>query len=69
MKNPLFSKYSLFEIFDGSKKMELIKTDLSYNELCNFLKENQYKLFSKYVRLKIFNHWWDANTFLKKEVD
>lgn len=62
-------KNSLFEILDGSKKMESIQTDLSYNDLCKYLLKNRYKLFNKYVRIKIMNRWWDADKFINQELN
>lgn len=62
-------KDSLFEILDGSKDMEAIKSNLSYDDLCTYLAENEGKLFRKYVRIKILNYWWDADKFLKQEVN
>lgn len=39
-------KNSKFEILDGLK---IIKSNLSYNDVCNFLFENKYKLFNIYI--------------------
>jgi hypothetical protein len=58
-------KNSNFEIYDGS---ELIKSDFSYNDVCKYLSENKYKLFNKYVKIKILNKCWDAEYFLKHEL-
>ena len=58
-------KNSKFEILDGSKKMEIIESDLSYNDVCDYLFKNKYKLFNKYVMIKILNKSWDAEYFFK----
>lgn len=58
-------KNSIFDIYDGS---EIIETRLSYDYVCKYLNSNKYKLFCKYVRVKILNKWWDADYFLKHEV-
>lgn len=61
-------KNSKFEILDGSKKMEIIESDLSYNDVCDYLYKNKYKLFNKYVIIKILNKNWDAEYFLNNEI-
>ena len=61
-------KNSKFEILEGSNKMEIIESDLSYNEVCSYLFKNKYKLFNKYVRIKILNKNWDADYFLNNEI-
>ncbi len=59
-------KNSKFEILD---KMEVIESDLSYDEVCDYLFKNKYKLFNKYVRIKILNKNWDAEYFLNNEIE
>ena len=61
-------KNSKFEILDGSNKMEIIESDLSYNDVCDYLFKNKYKLFNKYVRIKILNKNWDAEYFLNNKI-
>jgi len=56
-------KNSKFEILD---KVEIIKSNLSYDEVCEYLLNNKYKLFNKYVRIKILNKYWDADYFLQE---
>jgi len=58
-------KNSKFDILDGSK---IIERDLSYNDVCDYLFKNKYKLFNKYVRIKILNKNWDAEYFLNNEI-
>jgi len=58
-------KNSKFEILD---KMDVIESDLSYDEVCDYLLKNKYKLFNKYVRIKILNKNWDAEYFLNNEI-
>lgn len=59
-------KNSTFDIYDGS---EIIENGLSYEDVCKYLDVNKYKLFGKYVRIKILNKWWDAEYFLEHEVE
>ena len=59
-------KNSTFDIYDGS---EIIENGLSYDDVCKYLNDNKYKLFGKYVRVKISNKWWEADYFLKHEVE
>jgi len=58
-------KKSKFEVLD---KMEVIESDLSYDEVSDYLLKNKFKLFNKYVRIKILNKNWDAEYFLNNEI-
>jgi capsid portal protein len=58
-------KDSKFEVLE---KMEVIESDLSYDEVCDCLLKNKHKLFGKYVRIKILNKYWGAEYFLSQEL-
>jgi hypothetical protein len=64
-------KYSNFKVtnFKVNSNSHLELDNLTYDELCQWLKRNKYHLFGYFIERKGMAEHWEAETFLRYETE